>query len=455
MTDEHRRPHSLPRSLRWHCCCVAVRCALPFLVSNYRIFQLTLVLVYAIALLGLNILTGYNGQISLGHGAFYAIGAYVAAILMDKAGVPYWATVPVAGAVCLVAGFLFGLPALRLEGLYLALATFALGVSMPQLLKYHHLEKWTGGVQGIVIVKPDAPFGLPLNPDRGCTSSRWRSRLLMFVLAWNLLRGRVGRALVAIRDQPIAAEAMGINSALYKSLAFGVSAMYTGVAGALGAIAVQFVAPDSFTIFLSITLAGGHRGRRPGFDLRRALRRALHPVRAQHRRPDLQGGALGDLRRVPDRLRLPDADWRRGRHPPAGAVAARQAARSTDEAQEHHVYQAHFSLRFWLASPRRRWRRRNTTRAPPTPRSRSATPCPYSGPASAYGTIGKVDRRLLQDGQRRRAASTAARSTSSATTTATARRRRSRWCASWSSRTRCCSCSRRSARRPTRRSTST
>ena len=144
---------------------LAVACALPFVVSNYRTFQFTLVLIYAIALLGLNILTGYNGQISLGHGAFYAIGAYVAAVLMDKFGVPYWATVPVAGAVCLVFGFLFGLPALRLEPLYLSLATFALGVSLPQLLKYKHFESWTGGVQGIVIVKPDAPFGLPLSPD--------------------------------------------------------------------------------------------------------------------------------------------------------------------------------------------------------------------------------------------------------------------------------------------------
>jgi len=232
-------------------------CALPFMVSNYRTFQLTLVLVYAIALLGLNILTGYNGQISLGHGAFYAIGAYVAAILMDKFGVPYWLTVPVAGAVCLVAGFLFGLPALRLEGLYLALATFALGVSMPQLLKYKHLEEWTGGVQGIVILKPDPPFGLPINQDQWLYYFTLAVMLLMFLLGWNLLRGRVGRSLIAIRDQPIAAEAMGVHNALYKSLAFGVSALFTGVAGALGAIAVQFVAPDSFTIFLSITFLVG------------------------------------------------------------------------------------------------------------------------------------------------------------------------------------------------------
>jgi branched-chain amino acid transport system permease protein len=232
-------------------------CMLPFLVSNYHTFQLTLVLVYAIALLGLNILTGYNGQISLGHGAFYAIGAYVAAILMDKFGVPYWLTVPVAGVVCLAVGFLFGLPALRLEGLYLALATFGLGVSMPQVLKDKHLEHWTGGVQGIVIIKPDPPFGLPINQDQWLYYFTLAVLLVMFLLGWNLLRGRIGRSLIAIRDQPIAAEAMGVNNALYKSLAFGVSAMYTGVAGALGAIAVQFVAPDSFTIFLSITFLIG------------------------------------------------------------------------------------------------------------------------------------------------------------------------------------------------------
>jgi branched-chain amino acid transport system permease protein len=236
---------------------LAVACALPLLVSNYRLFQFTLVLVYAIALLGLNMLTGYNGQISLGHGAFYAIGAYSAAILMDKYGVPYWATIPIAGAVCLVAGFLFGLPALRLEGLYLALATFALGVSAPQLLKYHGLESWTGGVQGIVIAKPDAPFGLPISADHWLYYFTLGVAIVMFVLGRNLLRGRVGRAMIAIRDNHVAAQATGINNALYKSLTFGVSAMYTGIAGALGAIAVQFVAPDSFNIFLSITFLVG------------------------------------------------------------------------------------------------------------------------------------------------------------------------------------------------------
>jgi len=130
-------------------------------------------------------------------------------------------------------------------------------VATPQLLKYHHLEKWTGGVQGIVIAKPEAPFGLPINADQWLYFFTLAVTLGMFLLAWNLLRGRIGRALMAIRDHHLAAESMGVHNALYKSLAFGVSALYTGAAGALGAIAVQFVAPDSFNIFLSIMLLVG------------------------------------------------------------------------------------------------------------------------------------------------------------------------------------------------------
>jgi branched-chain amino acid transport system permease protein len=236
---------------------LAAACVLPFLVSNYRVFQLTLTLVYAIALLGLNMLTGYNGQISLGHGAFYAIGAYVAAVLMDKFGVPYWLTIPAAGVVCGVVGFLFGLPALRLEGVYLALATFALGVAMPQILKYKGFEHWTGGVQGIVIVKPEPPEWTGLTQDQWLYFVVLVCAVALFVIGWNILRGRMGRAMVAIRDQPIAATAMGVNTAMVKSLTFGVSAMYTGIAGALGAIVIQFVAPDSFNVFLSITLVVG------------------------------------------------------------------------------------------------------------------------------------------------------------------------------------------------------
>ena len=235
---------------------------LPFLVKNYRVFQFNLVLVYAIAILGLNILTGYNGQISLGHGAFYAFGAYTAAVLMDKFAVPYWLTLPAAGVLCFGFGFVLGFPALRLAGHYLALATFGLALAVPQLLKYKKIEALTGGVQGIVLTKPDAPFsfslfGQPLGPDRWLYFFTLAVTVIMFLLAWNLLRGRVGRALVAIRDHPIAATAMGINLPMFKSLAFGVSAGFTGVAGALGAIAVAFVSPDSFTVALSIILLVG------------------------------------------------------------------------------------------------------------------------------------------------------------------------------------------------------
>jgi branched-chain amino acid transport system permease protein len=145
---------------------LAIGVAAPFLSGNFMIFQLTMMMIYAIAILGLNILTGINGQFSLGHGAFYAVGAYTAAIMMDQFGIGYLWTLPVAGIICFVVGFLFGLPALRLEGVYLALATFALAVVTPQLFKLSPFEHWTSGVMGIVISKPDAPFGLPLNPDQ-------------------------------------------------------------------------------------------------------------------------------------------------------------------------------------------------------------------------------------------------------------------------------------------------
>jgi branched-chain amino acid transport system permease protein len=234
---------------------LALAFALPFVLSGFRAFQFTQVFIYAIALLGLNILTGYNGQISLGHGAFYAIGAYTTAIMLDKWSVPYALTIPAAGLVCLVVGFLFGIPALRLEGLYLALATFALALAVPQILKY--FEHWTGGSQGIVLSRPEAPAGLGLTPDQWLYFMTLGVLVVLFVLGTNLLGGRTGRAIVAIRDNPIAAQAMGVNTALYKSLTFGVSAAYTGVAGALSAVAVAFVAPDTFNVFLSITLLVG------------------------------------------------------------------------------------------------------------------------------------------------------------------------------------------------------
>src|SRR6478736_7621055 len=143
-----------------------VVCVIPFALKSFYIFQITLAIIYAIAILGLNLLTGFNGQFSLGHSAFYAIGAYTAAIMMDGFDINYVWTLPAAAIVCFVFGFLFGLPALRLEGVYLALATFALAIAIPQVLKSTLVEHWTGGVQGIVIIKPEAPFGLPMSSDQ-------------------------------------------------------------------------------------------------------------------------------------------------------------------------------------------------------------------------------------------------------------------------------------------------
>lgn len=236
---------------------IALLVALPFAVSNYHVFQLTFIVIYAIVLLGLNMLTGYNGQVSLGHGAFFAVGAYTTAILLTKTGIPYWATVPIGGAICFVVGFLFGMPALRFEPLYLALATFALAIATPELLKYPLFAKWTGGVEGLSFAKPASPAFLPLDNDRWLYFFCLAFAIVLYLVGWNLVRARTGRAMVAIRDHPMAAAAVGIDISLYKTAMFGISAFYAGVAGALSAIITQYVAPDSFTISVSLSFVVG------------------------------------------------------------------------------------------------------------------------------------------------------------------------------------------------------
>ena len=240
----------------------AVLVVLPFLFEDFTVFQINLMLVYAIAVLGLNVLTGYGGQISLGHGAFYAIGAYTAAVLMEHAQMSAYMTLPIAGLISLIAGILVGFPALRLAGHYLALATFALAMAIPQLLKYDSFEHYTGGVQGLVLMKPEVPFefelfGQELNDDRWLYYFILLVGTFIFWVCSNLMKGRIGRAIMAIREQPIAAGALGVNLAAVKTMTFGLSAAITGIAGALGAVTVAYVAPDSFLAFLSISILVG------------------------------------------------------------------------------------------------------------------------------------------------------------------------------------------------------
>lgn len=225
--------------------------------SGYVLLQATQVLLSAVAILGLNLLAGYNGQISLGHGAFLAIGGYAAAVLMAKFGVPYWLAVPLAGLASFGIGFLIGFPALRLDLLYLALATFSLAVAVPQLMKNRLVEHWTGGAQGLSIDKPPPWTWLGLDSDQTIYAFALLVAAISFWLVRGLLRGRMGRAIEAIREHPVAAETMGIDTALVKSTTFGLSAMLTGLGGALGAVTTQFISPDSYNFFVSITLLVG------------------------------------------------------------------------------------------------------------------------------------------------------------------------------------------------------
>jgi len=211
----------------------------------------------ALAVLGLNVVTGYNGQISLGHGAFFAVGAYATAIPMSLLDWSFWATLPVSALVCGVVGWGVGFPALRLGGLYLALTTFALAVAVPQILKHKAVEAWTGGVQGLFLLKPEAPAWLALSPDQYMYVVALLVAGFCYLLTANLLRGRIGRAMMAVRDNPTAAEAMGMDLASLKTRTFAVSAIITGMAGSLSAAVVEFVAPDSFTFILSISLFVG------------------------------------------------------------------------------------------------------------------------------------------------------------------------------------------------------
>ena len=239
---------------------VVVFALLPFPLSEFRTVQLATVGAYFIAILGLDVLTGHSGQISLGHGAFMAVGGYTTAILMANHGVQDLWTIPIAAGVAGGVGLLAGVPALRLSGLYLALATFGIAVVFPTVLK--KFDHFTGGSTGITL------FGKPTQTGHGVgvwglSNNEWLYALtwsiagLLFLVAWGLLASRFGRSLRAVRDSELAAAAAGVNRAAYKVAAFGVSAAFAGVAGSLLAINVAYVSPDTFPVQLSLYLLVG------------------------------------------------------------------------------------------------------------------------------------------------------------------------------------------------------
>ncbi|MFH1633089.1 MAG: branched-chain amino acid ABC transporter permease [Chloroflexota bacterium] len=236
--------------------CVLVGAAL-LLFSQYYLFVSSAIVVNFIAITGLVILTGHSGQISLGHGAFVGFGAYVCAIAMEKLGLPYWLSVPLAGIASFFIGYLFGYPALRLEGLYLALATFALGLTFPQVIKFKWVQPVTGGYMGLLLSRPQSPLPGILSVDE------W---LFLFIAFWGLVSyliavgisdSRLSLAWRALRDHRVAAEVNGVDRLSSNNAAFGVCAMYAGISGALGVVLTQFVAADTFSIFLSFTLLVG------------------------------------------------------------------------------------------------------------------------------------------------------------------------------------------------------
>jgi len=241
---------------------------LPFFsnfLSDFRTFQGTRFAIWLVILMGLNLLTGYSGQISLGHAAFVAIGAYIAAILMNDSGLPVFAAVLAAALLTGLIGFLIGVPALRLSGPYLAIATLALIIVLPQILKYdlniaghHFIANQTGGVSGIRLSTPRVPTvmhnGLDMNTDQWLYYNCMLAALIMTAMAWSVTRSRLGRGFIALRDSEVGAQQMGVNVSLYKMTAFGLSSLYAGAGGALYLYQMSYLGPTSFDILFSLTL---------------------------------------------------------------------------------------------------------------------------------------------------------------------------------------------------------
>jgi branched-chain amino acid transport system permease protein len=227
--------------------------AVPLFATHYWLDILNRTLIAIIAAMGLNILTGFTGQISLGNAAFLAVGAYTTAYLAGRAGLPFPVVIPIAGAVTALVGMVFGIPSLRLKGLYLAVATLAAHFVVE--FTAVHWDSVTGGVNGISV--PAAKLGpVVLRSDRQIFWLALPVAALFLLFARNLFRTKVGKAFVAIRDQDISAEVMGVNVFRYKLLSFGVSSFYVGVAGSLLAYQARIISPENFPITVAIDHLG-------------------------------------------------------------------------------------------------------------------------------------------------------------------------------------------------------
>jgi branched-chain amino acid transport system permease protein len=236
---------------RWAVAAVAaLLCVAPFVLHEYYVSILNLVMVATVGALGLNILVGYTGQISIGHAAFMSVGAYTAANLAVRLGLPFWLTLPAGGLMAAAVGAVVGVPSLRIKGLYLAIATLAGQLIIEWTI--NHVQWISGGVQASIEVPRPQLFGAELKTQRQLYWFLLFFAVLAVVGTLNLVRSRIGRAFIAIRDQDVAAEIIGINIFRYKLLAFAVSSFYAGVTGVLYTYYLGIANYEQFTIVTSI-----------------------------------------------------------------------------------------------------------------------------------------------------------------------------------------------------------
>lgn len=233
----------------WYGFLVLLMAILPLFVGVYWTSLMTLTAIYAIVALGMNLLTGYAGQISMGHAAFFAVGAYTSAFLTMKMGVSFFVALPIGGSLSALMGICIGLPTLRMKGLYLAIATMGFGFIMEQVIV--SWDSVTNGVNGIALTRPTLGT-IDFNSDTSYFYLVFIVLVVMIILIKNILRTPTGRALIAIRDSEVAAESMGVRLAVYKTAAFAISAFYAGIAGSLFAHHMLFIGPENFDIIVSI-----------------------------------------------------------------------------------------------------------------------------------------------------------------------------------------------------------